>query len=154
MATLEKVPTAREFSLEPYTGFAAFRRMMDSLLDTMTFPPSLFGTLEIEPRANVYEKDGKYTIECAVPGYKRDDVNVEVKGNEVTISGKYAEEKADEQKAYRRHEMRQGTFSRTIAFPEDINHDTVAATLENGVLNVTVQPVKPAAGKKIPVTAR
>jgi HSP20 family molecular chaperone IbpA len=48
--------------------------------------------------------------------------------------------------------MRQASFSRTIAFPEDINHDSAKATLEDGVLKVTVQPIKPAAAKKIPIT--
>jgi len=154
MATLEKTPgnggATKESYLEPFTAMNSFRRMMDSFFDTMP-APAFFGTLEVQPRANVYEKDGMYTIECAVPGYTRDDINVEVKANEVTISGKYSQEKADEQKTYRRREMRQGSFSRTIAFPEDVNNETVAATLENGVLKVTVYPIKPVAAKKIPI---
>jgi len=153
MATLEKAPTngngTKEY-VEPLGSLMSWRRMMDSFFDTMT-PPALFGTFDLQPRANVYEKDGSYTIECGLPGYKRDDVTVEVKGNEVTIAGRAAEEKADEKKSYRRREMRQSSFTRTIAFPEDINHDNVAATLENGVLKVVVQPLKPVAGKKIPV---
>lgn len=153
MANLEKTQTngGTAAYLEPFTTMANWRRLMDSLFEPMT-PQVLFRTFEAEPRANVYEKDGAYTIECAVPGYKRDDVNVEVKANEVTVSGKYLEEKADEQKTYRRREMRQGSFSRTIAFPEDINHENVKASLEDGVLKVTVQPIKPVAAKKIPIT--
>jgi len=130
MATLEKAPTngngTKEY-VEPLGSLMSWRRMMDSFFDTMT-PPALFGTFDLQPRANVYEKDGSYTI-----------------------AGRAAEEKADEKKSYRRREMRQSSFTRTIAFPEDINHDNVAATLENGVLKVVVQPLKPVAGKKIPV---
>lgn len=152
MATLEKTQANGGTAyLEPFTAMANWRRMMDSFFEPMV-PQGFFRTFEAEPRANVYEKDGAYTIECAVPGYKRDDVNVEVKANEVTITGKYSQEKADEQKTYRRREMRQGSFSRTIAFPEDINHDSVKASLEDGVLKVTVQPTKPVAAKNIPIT--
>jgi HSP20 family protein len=161
MATLTKAnggtkPTTSpltEFYFEPFTAFTNMRRMMDSFFDTMSLPQAAFGPLTTQPNANVYEKDGAYTIECAVPGYKKDDITVEARGNEVTISGKYSEEKAEEQKQYRRREMRQGSFSRTIAFPEDIDSDKVAAALENGMLQVTVHPVKPATAKKIPITA-
>lgn len=152
MATLEKVPTNGGTYLEPFTAMTTWRRFMDSLFEPMTAPPAMFGTFEQQPLANVYEKEGVYTIEFAVPGYKRDEIDVEVKANHVTISGKYSKEKADEQKTYRRREMRQGSFSRTIAFPEDINHDSVKAALEDGVLKVTVQPIKPVAAKKIPIT--
>ncbi len=153
MANLEKTQAngGSGTYLEPFAGMANWRRFMDSFFEPLT-PPTFFRAFDAEPRVNVYEEDGKYTIEFAVPGYKQDDINVEVKANEVTVSGKYSQEKADEQKNYRRREMRQGAFSRTIAFPEDINHDNVKATLEDGVLKVTVQPIKPAAAKKIPIT--
>lgn len=158
MANLEKVQTnggaIKDYSLDPFAGMSAVRRMMDSFFDTMPFPPAFFGALDVQPRANIYEKDGAYTIECAVPGYKRDDINVEVKGNEVTVSGKYAAEKTDDQKTYRRREMRQGSFSRTIAFPGELNHETVAAALEDGVLKVMVQPIKQATSKKVPITTK
>jgi HSP20 family protein len=162
MATLTKtnggakpatVSPLTEFYFEPFTALTNMRRMMDSFFDTMSLPQTAFGPLNTQPQANVYEKDGAYTIECAVPGYKKDDITVEARGNEVTISGKYSEEKAEDQKQYRRREMRQGSFSRTIAFAEDVDADKVAAALENGMLKVTVHPIKATTAKNIPITA-
>ena len=142
-----------DFYFEPFTALTNMRRMMDSFFDTMSLPQTAFNALSTQPQANVYEKDGAYTIECAVPGYKKDDITVEARGNEVTISGKYSEEKAEDEKQYRRREMRQGSFTRTIAFPDEIDADKVAAALENGMLKVTVRRVQPVSPKKIPITA-
>ena len=146
-----KAPQA-ELYWEPFTAMTGMRRFMDTFFDSMLLPQA-FGTLEFQPRTNVYERDGIYYIECALPGYTKDQISVEAKANEVTVTGKYAHEKADEHKQYRRREMQQGSFTRTIAFPEEINHDKVVATLENGVLRVTVYPITPVAPKKIPVSA-
>lgn len=137
--------TSTELYWDPFSNLTSLRRMMDSFF---------FETFDVQPRANVYEKDGTYVIECAVPGYKKEDVTVEAKGNEVTISGNYSQEKGDQQKQYRRREIRQGSFSRTIAFPQDIDHDRVSAALENGVLKVELYPVKATSAKKIPVTSK
>ena len=143
-----------EFYLEPLTAFTNMRRMMDSFFDTMTLPQAAFGPLAAQPpQTNVYEKDGSYVVECAVPGYTKDGITVEARGNELTISGTCAEDKAEEQKQYRRREIRQGTFSRTIAFPQEIDHDKVVAALENGMLKVIVRAVQPVPSKKIPITA-
>jgi HSP20 family protein len=142
-----------DFPYEPFAVLTSMRRFMDSFFDAMFVPQAMLALpLQAQPQANVYEKDGAYTIECGVPGYKKDDISVEAKGNEVTISGRYSEDKTEAHKQYRRREMRQGSFSRTITFPENVDPEKVVASLENGLLKVTVQPVRPIERKKIPIT--
>lgn len=145
-------PPAREFLWEPFPTISNMRRLMDSFFDTTWVPRGAFGSFETMPQTNVYEKDGTYTIECALPGYKKDDVTVETKGNEVTITGKFAEEKAEEEKQYRRRELRRGSFTRTVDFPQEIDRERVTAVLENGLLKVEVHPLEKVEGKKVPVT--
>jgi HSP20 family molecular chaperone IbpA len=90
MANLEKTQAngGSGTYFEQFAGMENWRRFMDSFFEPLT-PPTFFRAFDVELRANVYEKDGKYTIEFAVPGCKRDDINVEVKAHEVTVSGKY-----------------------------------------------------------------
>lgn len=151
-ASQKTAPAVRPFSLfaqDPFRSFESMRQMMDSLFEARGFPG--FAT-DLEPAINLFEKDGTYTVECALPGYKKDDITVEARGDQVTISGSYSQEKTEDKNRYHRHELRHGSFSRTIALPQEVDPDHVTANLENGMLKVTLQPTKTIASKKIPVT--
>jgi HSP20 family protein len=104
------------------------------------------------PPLDVYEKDGKYIVEVAVPGYKPQDIAVEVNGCVLTIRGTY---KVDEQKnLFKIHhkEIRRGSFQRTITLPQDLDPDKVQAVVTTGLLTLTLTPLTPIATKTIPVT--
>ena len=151
-ASQKTAPAARPFSFfaqDPFRSFESMRQMMDSLFESRTLPG--FGAA-LEPAINLYEKDGAYTIECALPGYKKDDLIVEARGDQVTISGSYSQEKTEDKNRYHTHELRQGSFSRTVELPQEVDPNNVAANLENGMLKVTLHPTKTIASKKIPVT--
>lgn len=137
------------FSRDPFRSFESMRQMMDSLFDSTTLPEFRNA---LEPAVNLYEKDGTYTLECAVPGYKKDDITVEARGDQVMISGKYSQEKTEEQNQYHCREMRQGSFMRTVGLPQEVDPDQVAAKLENGMLRITLHPTKSIKSKTIPVT--
>ena len=81
---------------DPFYGFDAMRNMLDSFLGEPFLPETLVDL----PTVNLYEKNGLYTLECAVPGYTKDDISVEARGDQVTISGTYAETKHDERAHY------------------------------------------------------
>jgi HSP20 family protein len=102
---------------------------------------------------DVYEKDGGYVLECAVPGFKKDDIKVEVTGNSLTVSGAVSEEKQEEKGRYHRRELQHEAFSRTIDFPVEIDADKVSAKFEDGVLKVSVQPAKAIERKAIPISS-
>lgn len=150
--TQPAAPAVRPFSLftlDPFRNFDSVRHMMDSLLESRAFQEF---TANLDPAVNLYEKDGTYTVECAVPGYQKDDLKVEARGHEVTISGSYSQEKSDEKNHYHRRELRQGTFSRLVGLPQEVDPDHVTANLENGVLKVTLHPTNAIKTKTIPVT--
>jgi HSP20 family molecular chaperone IbpA len=102
------------------------------------------------PAVNLYEKDGGYVVELAVPGYKKDDLTIEVSGNNLTVNGKFESEKKDAKK-YHWHELRTGSFSRTVTLPLEIDPEQVTATIENGVLKIALQPEKSIQRKTIPI---
>jgi HSP20 family protein len=100
---------------------------------------------------DLYEKDGKYVLEMAVPGYDAKDVNVEVTGQIVSISGEHTEKTDKRDVRYHRREIRSGSFSRSITLPQDLDANAVVAKIDKGILKVELSPMKPIAPKKIEV---
>jgi HSP20 family protein len=128
--------------------------LFDQLLDDWGFPRMTMPTVAARalPAVDIYEKDGRYVTELAVPGYKNDNINVEVNGNVLTVSGQYDESTAKDDAKYHRREIRRGSFSRSIALPQEIDPNSVQAKVERGILTVSMSPVKPIAPKKIPIS--
>jgi HSP20 family protein len=102
---------------------------------------------------DLYEKDGKYVLEMATPGFEAKEINVEVSGGTVTITGDHTEKTERKDVKYYRREMRHGSFSRTVTLPQDLDANTVTATIDKGILKVALTPVKPISPKKIEVTS-
>jgi HSP20 family protein len=138
---------------DPFTELSSARRTMNSLLDSVLRPAlgSVQGPQTWVPAVNLSEKDGSYKIECAAPGLKKDDIDIEVADNRLTISAKREEEKDEADARYLYREVRRGGFSRTIAFPDDIDADHVAAKYENGVLELTVPLIKTIQARKVQI---
>jgi len=100
---------------------------------------------------DLYEKDGKYVLELATPGYEPKDISVEVTGATVTVSGEHSEKAEKKGAKYHRRELRKGSFSRSVTLPQDLDPDAVSATMDKGMLKVELTPSKPIAPKKIEV---
>lgn len=102
------------------------------------------------PELNVYETEKEFEITLALPGMRKDDINISFENNTITISGE-RELKEEEGTKYHRIESRFGKFERSLPLPNVIDEENIDATYENGVLTVTVPKIKEKAGKKIKV---
>jgi HSP20 family protein len=132
----------------PFPELTSFRRTMNSLLDNVMIPE----TSALAPAMDVYEKEGTYIVETAIPGFKKDDIHIEISDNRLTVYGKATVEKTEETKGrYFYRELRRGTFSRTVAFPAEIDAERVEAVYEHGVLKIALPPIKPAPTKKVAI---
>jgi HSP20 family protein len=102
-----------------------------------------------ELTADVYETAGgeAYVIEVPVPGLSPDEIDIEVTIDSVTISTEPREKQQDGRRYFQR-EQPTGRMSRVFEFPMDLDTDNVQATLENGVLRVTV-PKAAAARRRV-----
>lgn len=127
---------------------AVLDRMFDSFFDWSLSAPRLG---YVAAPLDLYEKDGSYVLEIAAPGYDAKDINVEVSGGTVMISGEHAEKAEKKDTRYHRREIRRGAFARTVTLPQDIDASAVSATIDKGVLKVELIPVKPIAPKKVEV---
>jgi HSP20 family protein len=127
---------------------AMFDRMFDSFFDWQ-LPATRFGYAAAP--LDLYERDGKYVLEMAIPGYDPKEIDVEVTGGTVTVTGEHAEKSEKKDVRYYRREIRRGSFSRTVTLPQDLDADDVTATIDNGVLRLTLTPVSAILPKRITV---
>jgi HSP20 family protein len=123
------------FARDPFRSFEAMRQMTDPMFEA-GWPPAAAG---FEPAVNLYESDGTYTLECAVPGYGTDDLTVDARADRVTIAGTYSRENGLRCEHYHRMEIQRGSFTRTLVLPEKIDPNRLAAKLEDGLLTIVLR---------------
>ncbi len=94
------------------------------------------------PNVDITETEKALEITAEIPGVNEEDVEVQLNGDLLTITGKREEEKKDEGKSYRIVERSSGSFKRTIRLPFDPDTEKVDAELNAGILSLTIE--KPA----------
>ncbi len=91
---------------------------------------------------NVWENESSHFIEAELPGFRMDDIDISVLGDQVTIKGQRTPvEPANA--VFLRRERRASTFARTFTLPNAVQADKVEASLADGVLLITL-PKTPA----------
>ncbi len=104
------------------------------------------------PTVNLSETDKTYEVEANLPGMKKDDINVELDGNTLKISGQKQKEDEEKGKTYHLIETEYGHFQRQFEIPEDGNTDNIEAKYESGVLKLSIPKSKQKqSGKKIDI---
>lgn len=103
------------------------------------------GATKWAPRMDVYEKDNAIVIEAELPGLKKEDVQVEVEGEDLVIRGESKAESEAKDEDYYRSERSFGSFYRRMPLPAGVTPEQIQATLKDGVLEVRVP--KPAEAK-------
>ena len=103
------------------------------------------------PLANVANNEEGYTIELAAPGFSRDDFNIDVENNVLTITGTAYGSEDEQPENYTNREFSCSSFTRSWNLPEGVNVEGVSANYEAGLLNVTI-PVESTQKKKFTVT--
>ena len=97
-----------------------------------------------KPSVDVIERPDEIVVRAALPGVKRDEIEISVSGTLLTLlRGKGRQPKREEQGEYYRAEIPHGAFSRTLALPAEVDESKAKATLAEGVLELTLpKPLK------------
>ncbi|WP_342778406.1 Hsp20/alpha crystallin family protein [Streptomyces botrytidirepellens] len=133
----------RGWSRNPLAEFDDLLSQMGGLLESTVgaAPPALTAWA---PAADVTEADDAYRVEVDLPGVRRADVDVEVSGQELTVSGEIGER--EREGVLRRSTRRTGRFEYRMLLPAEVNTEAVTAGMADGVLTITVpkaEAVKP-----------
>ncbi len=100
------------------------------------------------PAVNLWEDDGNLYVECEIPGVRKDQLEITVVGKKLSISGERSRSEYEEHERLR-SERSDGSFSRVINLPQEIDPGAVSAKLENGILRMTLPKVESAKPRKI-----
>jgi HSP20 family protein len=106
------------------------------------------------PSVEMYEKEDSFIVRAELPGVHKEDVEISVTGDILTIKGerKASEEVKGEQ--YHRCEVCYGPFSRSVSMPAAVDADKVEATYSNGILHLSLPKAREAMPTKIQIKAQ
>jgi len=142
------------FGNSPFSFMRRFSEEMDRLFEDFGFGsrglmPSFgrgsmsdfgaFGRGLWSPQIETFEREGQLVIRADLPGLSKDDVNVELNDDAITISGERHNENEEQREGYYRSERSYGSFYRQILLPQGVNADDAQASFRNGVLEITLK---------------
>jgi HSP20 family protein len=125
---------------EPFT----LQNLFDSVFDAPS--PNRAGALRRwMPAMDLIETEDHYVLRADLPGMSEDDVNIEFEDSTLTVSGERKSEQELKKDGYVRVERAFGSFSRSLTLPQGVDPESLTATFDRGVLEVSIP--KPEARK-------
>jgi HSP20 family protein len=103
------------------------------------------------PALDMSESDSSIDVRMDLPGITAKDIDIQVSGNVLTVTGKREEEKEEKGKTFHRVERRYGDFSRSVTLPCAVDEDKVAAEYRDGVLSIKLPKTEESKAHKIKV---
>ena len=142
------VPTWRFRS--PFDELHRMRQQLDQLFEDSSGPYQRVSA-GVFPLINLTEDKENYYVRAELPGVKGEELDIQVTGKNLAITGERKIAAEEEGAKYHRREREAGSFSRMIGLPGDINSDKVDAKMQNGILTVVVAKAEAAKPKQITV---
>lgn len=115
-----------------------FPRLASSLFsDFLTDFPT---KSHINPKVDIVENEASFEVQVSLPGFKKEDIKVEVDENKLTISGerKFEKQEEDKNKKYHLVETEYGSFTRSFSLPNHANVAAIAANFKDGILELSI----------------
>lgn len=107
---------------------------------------------KFSPQVDIAETENQFEIEFYLPGMKREDINIDVQEDRLTVSGERKMENEKKEKNFHSVESYYGTFIRSFYLPDNASVDKIDASYKDGVLQVIVpKDAKKETRKKISI---
>ena len=133
---------------EPFAELADMRSRFDRLLADLADG----GEREWIPAIDMIRSNGDLVVRADVPGFKPEEIGIEVDHGVLTISGRHEETKEETGKQYVRRERRYGAFSRSMTLPEGVDPTAIKATTHDGTLELTIPLPEPSEPEPVTIT--
>ncbi len=130
----------RRFSEEMdhlFEDFGLGHAWLTPMLDKAQLPQGLWS-----PQVEMFERGNELVLRADLPGLSKDDVNVELADDAITIEGERKNEHEEKHDGYYRSERSYGKFYRRIPMPDGIRAEDAKASFSNGVLEITMPAAK------------
>ena len=136
------------------TRYRPFDELFDELSKGFFVRPfAQPGEPELKMKIEVKEGDKAYTVRAEVPGVKKEDIQIDVTGAQVSISAEVKKEKEEKQGERVLHSERYyGMLSRSFTLPADVDSQTAKAEYKDGVLELTLPKKASAQSKRLTIS--
>ena len=115
-----------------------FEDFDEPFFDNFWLKPFDGSNFKFAPRVDITEDDKNLYVSAEIPGVAKEDINVTMNENLLTLSGEKKKEEKEERKNYYRLERSKGTFTRTFTIPLAVKADMIKAEFKDGILNITL----------------
>ncbi|MCX7829737.1 MAG: Hsp20/alpha crystallin family protein [Acidobacteria bacterium] len=137
----------------PFSEMMALQNQLDRLFGE-TLERGTRGDLDFGswmPPVDLREENDKLVLEMELPGLKKDDIEVSIENNVLTIKGERKFEKEEKKENYHKIERSYGKFSRSFSLPATIKPEGIDAALKDGILTLSLPYAEEAKPKKISI---
>jgi len=141
---------------DPFDWMRDFQRELNTAFDRPVMPwterTTNGGTYA--PSLDVSESEAEVTVRADLPGLEKDDINVSLVGNTLTIKGERKDESEEKKEGYYRRERTYGSFERIVELPENVDGGKPKASFKNGVLEIRLAKKESAKPKNIEIDVK
>jgi len=124
-------------------------RMFNSVARTSDSGTGVWG-----PSVDISENENEIVVVAEVPGMKRENINISIQDNVLTLKGEKKRESDENEENYHRIERSYGVFERSFSLPSVIQTDRVTASYKNGVLSIKLPKAEEAKPKQIDIAVK
>ena len=138
---------------KPMSDLLDIRHEMNRIFDDFTRRPFHIGLRESgwNPSVDIAETDEAIVVKAELPGITKEDVNISITDNILTLKGEKKQEKEIKEENYHRIERSYGNFQRSFTLPAKIQHEKVKATFKDGILNINIPKAEEVKPKQIEI---
>lgn len=158
MATERGLARRQRREIEQAEPWNTFRDMERMFRDFFTMPAPLMRprwisefAREFAPEVDLKETKDEFVLSATVPGMEKDDIEIDVTRDRITICGERRTEEEKPEEQYHLRQQSYGSFRVSYSLPADVKPDDVKATYKNGILNVHMPKAEVAEAKKVHV---
>ncbi|RZU41620.1 Hsp20/alpha crystallin family protein [Edaphobacter modestus] len=138
----------------PLSDVALLQNRLNSIFHDFAVPANETESLAgggFVPAVDVYEDTQKVVVKLEVPGINREDLDVRVENNTLTVTGERKFEAEEKEENFQRIERRYGSFSRSFTISQTVDTDSITANYDAGVLTVTLAKKAEAKPKQVKI---
>lgn len=137
----------------PLTGLMDLQKSMNQIFSDLDFPwtSRLEQDFDFAPSCELTDNDKEFVVRFDVPGMNREDIQVTMDKNRLTVSGERKIEKEEEKNKSYLSEIYYGTFTRSFTLPNEVAQEKIDAKYADGVLTIRIPKAAEAPSKSVEI---
>lgn len=116
--------------------------------NTTSFPIMSF---QGSPKVDIIDRDTELVVKAELPGIDKEDIDVSISDNRLSIKAKTCHEEKEEKGDYLRQETTQSEFYRSITLPANVKDENIKSTFKNGLLELIIPKAENSHRKRIKI---